>query len=383
MGSVPQQIRITKALDIEVIERELANLWKKTAGESRHGDALLRARAANLMVFLGDQSRLAETHEIIAELSSIHPCRALVMAGEKHSSDRDIELYVSAFCSTKRTPDDRLCCEEITLTAQGQFVSELPSAAVPLLIPDLPVFLWWRDALRADDSILRRFSLAADRVVIDSADFQDAPPDLMALTELCDEHNQTIAVSDLNWARLTAWRGLLATFYDVQDYRKELDQIIALEIHCVAQYSTGPASSSQALLMAGWLGSRLGWRISNGTSARLGPDTVSIDLAVDDGLIRFQLNAVERPAMKPGRLTQITLRTSSGASFDVTRSEDGLRLGTQAEIGGQIQAGRVSSLRNPNTSELLSRELEILGNDKIYEEAMAFAAKIAKTLASQ
>ena len=33
------------------------------------------------------------------------------------------------------------------------------------------------------------------------------------------------AISDLNWARLTAWRALLAGFYDVAENRSHLDRL--------------------------------------------------------------------------------------------------------------------------------------------------------------
>ncbi|MGH9970934.1 MAG: glucose-6-phosphate dehydrogenase assembly protein OpcA [Pyrinomonadaceae bacterium] len=375
MHSLPQQLRIPNTLDVEAVERALAQLWQRTTGESKEEDAVLRARAANLMVFLSDQLALAETHQIIAELSAVHPCRALVMSGGRDAPDSDIELYVSAFCPKNRSSMiDRLCCEEITLAAGGKFISELPSAAVPLLVPDLPAFLWWRDVFWMEDAIFDRLCLAVDRVVIDSADFKDPALDLLALARLCNKSHET-PISDLNWARLTSWRALLASFYDVQDYRSELDQIVGVEIDYVAQDATHRASS-QAMLIAGWLASRLGWEIDKARPAQAMPEGLSFNLAKNSQSIRVNLNVVERHAMKAGRLVQVSLKTSNAAVFAVTRSDDGLYLGTQAKTGGQIHPGRVSPLRNPSAAQLLSREMEILGNDRIYEEALEFVARM-------
>ncbi len=64
-------------LDVEAVERTLAELWKQTAGYNQASDeAVLRARSADLMVFLNDESLLPETRQIISELASFHPCRA-------------------------------------------------------------------------------------------------------------------------------------------------------------------------------------------------------------------------------------------------------------------------------------------------------------------
>jgi len=41
-----------------------------------------------------------------------------------------------------------------------------------------------------------------------------------------------------------------------------------------------------------------------------------------------------------------------------------------------VQRGRVLPVRNRSTAQLLSREMEILCNDQIYQEALQFAANL-------
>ena len=109
-----------------------------------------------------------------------------------------------------------------------------------------------------------------------------------------------------------------------------------------------------------------------GTAAvRLG--TVREDAG--DREIKLELNRVERGERKPGRLVRVELRTSAdqSASFTVTRSADNLHLSTEAKLGLQVHSGRVLPVRNRSAAQLLSREMEILCNDKIYQEALALA----------
>lgn len=380
MSSIHQQIQVPSTLDVEAIERMLAELWKQTAehNQAAGDDAVLRARAADLMVFLTDESLLSDTQEIISELAPSHPCRALLMAGDRNAAARDIEMYVSAFCASQKRSDSRnLCCEEITLTARGRFVSELPSAAVPLLVPDLPVFLWWREKLGAEDRVFKQLCLSADRVVIDSADFQDPYSDFVAVAQIFKRRgDEAIILSDINWARLTPWRESLANFYDVADYRAELEQITDVRIYYVSEAEKRSAVSSQALVFAGWLASRLKWNFAGAMEMRTSPAFL---FKKNDRLIKLSFNEVQRPAMKSGRLTEIELKASDlPATFLVSRSEDGLHLETKITIGERSYPGRLLPVRNWSAAQLLSREMEILCNDKIYEEAIKAAAEMVR-----
>lgn len=379
MNNVQQQIQVAKTLDVAAVERELAELWKQTAEDKQTDDedVVLRARASNLMVLVAAESALRETHQTIGELALSHPCRALVMLAERGATDRDLEMYVSAFCrSDKRSGNKQLCCEEVTLTARGNFTSELPSAAIPLLVSDLPVFLWWRDALKLEDKVFQSLSRAADRLVIDSADLTEPHVGLLAIARLFDlQDDEATAVSDINWARLTSWRALLASFYDVHEYRATLDSVDHVRIDYVAPESSEAAFAPQALLIAGWLASRLGWDVAE--KVKQHGESFSFTSQRDGRVITIVLNRVERQAMKPGRLALIDLRTNSqAASFLLKRTEDGLHLVTHAGIGRRSYPGRTLPVRNRSTAQLLAREMEILCNDTTYEEALNLAARM-------
>ncbi|MBC8028641.1 MAG: glucose-6-phosphate dehydrogenase assembly protein OpcA [Pyrinomonadaceae bacterium] len=435
------QIQLEKTLDVEVVERQLAELWKQMAGGVSPGVgaeddqfAVMRARVANLLVYVGQESSLTEVDGIIAELTAIHPSRVLLMLGEKKKADRDIEMSVETFCQTdKRTGAKRLCCEEVTLTARGNFVAELPSAALPLVVPDLTTFLWWRDALASDnessDKVFDALLLASDRLVVDSAEFGEPQSDLLALNKLFNTKDYAhVGISDLNWARLTSWRALLAGFYDVPTYQPLLDRVDTVRIDYLAgqpaqtksgqdEHPIGDAAigtplasapsaevAPQALLIAGWLASRLGWNLATDQPRQESDQTVVFNFSgkdrgisptpgsparqprwggtVREGVapraIKLELNRVVRADGKPGRLVRVELQSNSGqpASFAVARSADSLHLTTEARVDGDVQHGRVVPVRNRSAAQLLGREMEILCNDQIYQEAIAMAARM-------
>lgn len=380
------QIQLEKTLDVEVVEGQLALLWKEIAGSGPSEDdvAVLRARVANLLVFVANAETLDEVHQMILELTAIHPSRVLMMLGARAAPDRDIEMSVESFCQTdKRARAKRLCCEEVTLKAQGSFTAELPSAALPLLVSDLSTFLWWRDVVQTSDKVFSSLLRAADRLVIDSADFEDTQRDLVEINKLfAAGHSSHVGISDLNWARLTFWRGLLADFHDVPAYQKWLDNIDRVRIDYVGPERAPEKLAPQALLIAGWLASRLEWELADEQPAQEDPRTTSLNYhSKHDREIKLELNRVERGERKPGRLVKVELRSNAEtpASFTVARSADNLHLLTEAKLGSETQRGRVLPVRNRSTAQLLSREMEILCNDQIYQEAVAMVARMIES----
>jgi glucose-6-phosphate dehydrogenase assembly protein OpcA len=284
-------------------------------------------------------------------------------------------MYISSFSRSgigSETKD--LCCEEVTLVAGGRFVAELPSATLPLLIPDLPVFLWWHDTFRLNDTLFEPLSRGANRLIVDSVAF--LPDGLNSIAKLCGSRDGVrLGISDINWERLTSWRGLLASFYDVPQYRIALDALSAIEVDYSAPESSDEIAP-QAMLIAGWLASRLGWQPVL-ESREITDGGLQLDLNKDSAQIRLKLNRVERIDLKPGRLVRVELRSDEKpTAFVVRRNKNGLHLEAYANVRGQIQPGQLLPVRNRSTAQLVGREMEILINDAVYTEAVLMGVKL-------
>jgi glucose-6-phosphate dehydrogenase assembly protein OpcA len=376
-----QEVHVPATLDVEAVEHELAELWKHAgASEEDEAGATMRARVLNLIVYVETAQALAQINEVIAEITGAHPCRALVLIAERQAADHDIEMFISAFCQTPDARSERrLCCEQVTLKAAGRFVRELPSAATPLLVSDLPIFLWWRAAFETGDPVFKSLTRAADRLVIDSAVFSRPREDLTALVHLLPEARKTrTAVSDFNWSRLTSWRALLASFYDVAEYRAALDRLERVRFEYVAAEAAPQAIAPQALMLAGWLASRLGWSVKQTLARDRDEETHAVLLKKDSTSIVFEFRRIERQEFKPGRLARVELKSEAepAASFVVKRSDDGLHLETSASGCAEVYSSRVVPVRNRSAAVLLGRELSIVSRDRVYEQAIASAAEL-------
>jgi glucose-6-phosphate dehydrogenase assembly protein OpcA len=155
-----------------------------------------------------------------------------------------------------------------------------------------------------------------------------------------------------------------------------------VRIEFVAALGDAGAIAPQALILAGWLASRLGWTSATLPARAEKEETHSILMEKKGGRIELEFKSVERPEMKPGRLASVELKmlSGAGASFVVQRSSDGLYLESRASLGDQMRGARVLPVRNRSEALLLGRELGIISHDVVYEEAVKTAAGMLKLM---
>lgn len=375
-----KEIPVGATLDVEAVERGLNELWMQNAGGSGDESAMLRARVLNLLVYVDSEEALGAAEEILLSLAAMHPCRALVMLADPDGEDKDIEMHVSSRCQLGSGADARhLCCEQVTLRASGRFTVELPSVSVPLLVSDLPVFLWWHGAPDLQNEIFKNLRSFADRVVIDSAASLDPYADLRALASLLKlEKKERRGLSDLNWARLATWRALLAGFYDVPEHREALSRLSRVRIEYIAPEAAPDSIAPRALLLAGWLASRLGWRTAP-EKARVADGVHLFSMEQDGRAITVEFKPSGHTAVTQGGIARVELVAESDprSSFVAMRAEDSRDLKTQEATDADKHTARVlTGAAEPTEAELLASELEILRHDRVYEEAVAKAAEL-------
>jgi glucose-6-phosphate dehydrogenase assembly protein OpcA len=258
-------------------------------------------------------------------------------------------------------------------------LEEVPSAVAPLMLSDLPVYLWWHAEPKiSDKKLFRRLVDLSNRVVIDSTMFPNPESELVIMASVLTQTPRWTAISDLNWARLTAWRALLAGFYDIADYQGHLNNLSRV----VVRYAPTKGSSvipARALILGGWLASRLQWTVKPGT-ARRSESSASLQLSANNASLTLEFEHTRRE-IEPGHLALVTLESGSDqpVSFTVRRSEDGQRIETSVTRDAEKSAQRVLGYEGLSETELIGKELEILGHDRVYEQAVLAAGEIIRS----
>ena len=175
----------------------------------------------------------------LAGMAERHPSRAILLLPDPDAGVDRIDASISLACYAIPGVERQVCSEVVELHLLGKRAKAPASVVEPLLVSDLPVFLRWRGEPPWGLQELDQLVGIVDRLIVDSTEWDDLPYPYRHLVELFER----TAVSDIAWARTSRWRSLLATLWpgiaDVRTIRV-----------------TG--TFAQALLLQGWLRSRLG-----------------------------------------------------------------------------------------------------------------------------
>ena len=180
--------------------------------------------------------------DTLAGMGERHPSRTILLFPRPKDPRDALDGEVDLRCFIRAGEQGQVCSEVISLELCGPRAQAPASVAMPLLIPDLPVFLRWRGEPAFGERQLEQMVGVADRLVLDSDEWSDCDGAFARLPELFDH----IAVSDIAWAKLQPWREACAALWP------RIAEVDALRI-------AGPRG--EALLLWGWLQARLGRRL--------------------------------------------------------------------------------------------------------------------------
>lgn len=230
-------------------------------------------------------------------LAEAHPSRTILLVPDPESERDAIDANVSVYCFDLPGEAQHVCSEVVELHLHGNRAASPASIVEPLLISDLPVFTRWRGRPPFGTREFEQMVNVVDRLIVDSGEWEDLPADYRDLEACFDQ----AAVSDIAFRRSLRWRAAIAELWPtIADLKK-----VSV---------TGP--KADALLVGGWLRSRLGRKV---------------DLEHSDA-DEIRAVSVDGDAVAPPR--------------------------------GE----------KPDPSELLSAELDQFGRDRVYEEAVRAAA---------
>lgn len=274
------------------VERALGELRDASAEGTEGPD--LRTSVMTHLAWVPAEWREAAM-DTLAGLEERHPSRGILLFPEPSAVD-GIDAKVSVLAFPLRGGRRHVAAEVIQLTLRGQCVAAPASIVTPLLISDLPVFLRWRGELPFGARELEQMLGVCDRLVVDSVEWKDPAG---AYPQLEPVFAQT-AVSDIAWRRTWPWRRALAGLWP------EIGEAGELRV-------TGPLA--EALLLVGWLRSRLGrpFELVHEASQRI--DSVAVDgkpvsVSSDDRASSSDLLSAELDELSRDRIYEEAVRSS-------------------------------------------------------------------------
>ena len=343
-ASAPSSV---EQIALSEVEPTLRQMWRDSADDEH---PITHVRTLNLVIFVPADQHDTTLQRAIDELAVQHPGRtiALLVSDEPHPT------YAQASLACRLGDDKHICGEQITLHG-GDSGAPLFSTMASLLLPDLPVFVWWLGDPPFNSPLFANITELADRVLVDARTWRSSDATLQALAHLV-EQTPRFACTDLLWTALTSWRHSIAQCFDLPASQQHLQRLEQVTI------THGPDAHDRvaAQLIVGWLGSRLGWQGEGSSLHRADGTPIALTL---------------REQSDPG-IHAVDLR-SAAASFAITSRLHSACADVQIGMEGTAPMQFVVPRKTPALPALVGEELMLLNRDEGYEAALVFAARLA------
>jgi glucose-6-phosphate dehydrogenase assembly protein OpcA len=344
-AAVSEDVWIERDTNPDAIGAALRELWRERHAANH---ALAPARVLNLVVIV-DREWKGEIANRLERVGRYHASRTLLCAVEAGRTSLDAIAVM--------TYDDHdvglgVMRESVEIDMGPGHLARLDTIVDPVLMSELPTVVWsphgHDDAVEALDGMI-------DVMLLDSDDLLEPA----AAIDRAARALRSAYVVDLAWLRTTPWRERLAASFDPVDRLPWLARLGGLTVRHRGE------STASALLLAGWLASRLEWE-----PAKLG-GTGHDGLRGAAGRNGDQVQIALEPAHQdvPG-LAGVTVSCPSGFSLSLDRAQGGLCarerstdgtekvwqiLGASRGEGGILGEGvRQALLRDPTYGPALS-----------------------------
>jgi glucose-6-phosphate dehydrogenase assembly protein OpcA len=244
-------------MELESIEQQIAQLWHPdSAGDEPLSSVATRAAVLNLISYAPNVETARRFHLVTERLSQVHPCRVVLFRRESTKTSGSASPEIHATCPADGGEAETPCIERIEIPVTRPMYRQIASLSQPLIIPELPAFLWWPAAPLVSDTAFMDLARTCNITIIDSHKFESTH-ELTHLAELGSRLRSRAAIADLNWQRLKPWRELTAQFFDIRSVNWALGCIREVEI------DAGPTKSNalpaQAIMLGSWLAHCLSW----------------------------------------------------------------------------------------------------------------------------
>lgn len=342
-------------VDVSALARELRRLWEENAdADGAAGRPVItRACTRNLVALAGGPEGAERATRLVAALASLHPTRAFVVE-ERADDPGRLEAHLLAHCAI-RAGGRHVCCEQISLSVGRAARRRAAGTILPLLVPDLPVFVWVLGAPDWDDPLLARLLDVADRLVIDSR-VSDDPAGLVCGLSRANREDSW-APGDFEWSRLSSWREAVASLFDEPSTAALPARLAQVRV----RYGAG-GSTVGAALLAGWSLDRIRAAQSQ-EEERPGPLPSAV------------LEPVKGAA--PGAILGVSLTAvAPRATCDVTIEAGDSALLAKVELDHACPLPARRPFVTLSDEQLLEDQLDLPGGSPLYDRALEHAAAL-------
>jgi glucose-6-phosphate dehydrogenase assembly protein OpcA len=366
-------------IDVEKIEQDIKAVWSKASQTVAIDSAVSRACFSNLIVYtedVGDEEKITET---ISEFVGKHPCRTILIIAQPRNNESKLEVSVSTHVKNPHGARKNVACEQITLRASGGSVKELASAVQPLLVPDLPIFLWWRGVFLSQKALLEQMLAFADRFIYDGVSWTDLHYTVPQVSDCIERYKDNVGFSNFNWSRLRPWREYAADFFDPGMFEIRDLNYVRVDFMALPGYEEG--YQFRALLFISWMAAQLEWEPVQG---KPGVDLALIQFKNPRGdLINTELAMLPQTSELSQSIQKITMgvrRPDDPQEFTIHRDHKDHLMVLSCNRQGTTSIVRKVPHIDSSPAELLYRELGKRTRNHVFEKSFRIAARLIQMI---
>lgn len=236
-------------------------------------------RVLTLIVVTETESDIEQAVRAANGASREHPCRILVIAPAQKGADRlDAQIRVGG---------DAGASEVVILRPTADVLDQPDTLLIPLLLPDAPIVTWWTSTPPVEPAV-DPFGSIAQRRITDAVTTSSPIATLHALAP-----GYTSGDTDLSWARVTLWRGLLAAALE----EPPAEPVTSARV-------SGGLERPAVPLIAGWLADRLGVPVETVDDGSGTMTEVHLERAGSPVTLRREPGSTVAVLHRPGRVDQ-------------------------------------------------------------------------------
>lgn len=250
----------TYSINFNEIEKELKSVWGKAAQTSSIDGAISRACLSNLIIYTEDPNDEEVITQVFAEFMGKHPSRAILVIAAPKSSVAKIAASVSTHTQAATGAPRSIACEQVTLHVSGSAIKDIASAIQPMLVPDLPVYLWWRGTFLTQKALVEKMLTFVNRFIYDGVTWTDLSYTVPQVSECFEKYKDLVGFTNFNWSRLRPWREYAADFFDPGLFEEEVWDINRVQVEYMALPGMEEGYRFRALLFVSWLATQLEWK---------------------------------------------------------------------------------------------------------------------------
>lgn len=326
----------------------------------------------NFIVYIHNEQRLEYFQEIVTRVLEKFPCRVIYI--DANCESKESYLKSKQTRETLTSKSNQSSYDQILIEASKDQLDKVLYLLYPALVPDLPLYLLWGREPTSETIILPKIIPYAACLIFDSESADDLNAFCTRMIDfLAKPHCPLI---DMNWARCSGWRHLLAQVFDCKE---KIDQLLHSKVLQITyndrQTQSFQHNKTQALYLQAWLAAMLGWSFE---SCELSENKIRLIYRFNSHPIIVDLLPTTIPLFSPGAIVAIETLSEDNHFFVMTRQQSSPELAL-------VHISSLESCEMPFTSQLPTMQRsfsfiqEILYNPS-YEHYSKMLAALAKEL---